>query len=1009
MKKQETGGGMHPAVITVCTLLVVAAVVLSAWIVLPGFFDREEGGERQGGGWLSKWSSSREPRLKKGEAGEAGTGAETGEGPGYLAPGEDSDILEPFADLDTPLGGVIGGSAPDYPVFALFSTANDDVYLQVKSFGDYTGTGWLDAVPYEQTFGDDLSARRLAASSLPHDQETDKRVTLRMLGKEFAVPYYTFTSNKPCTIADTGVNAGPDSEYTFTYGSVTKETEWEVSPEAAAYEAEYRDFVYEHYLAVDLETHLFLVDCMARYDLVPGDSLTIEGKYDLVNRAAAFIAHSAQYDLFYDRSLDSEGNIAVAFLGQYKHGICSHFATAATLLFRTMGIPARYTVGYVAKTEAGEWVSVTTETAHAWVEVYLDDIGWICVEVTGSDEPAESDELPEEGRFGNEPGIMDGDSEAGSSDEEGGYSGRSGMGSLSSSILNKEGTIGHSSDNEQETDDDLPPDLVFLLHGFRTEFVYLQVKSFGDYTGQKWLDAVEYTKTISDGKSARMLAGESMKLAGADEDLLTIQMLQEDLGVPYYTTNVAQPCRVDDLNVMPGEDTTYEVTYCHPDTDMLIAGIGTLSSYEKSYRSFVYSQYLNLDNETYEYMRKIINDHNFLLPPHASTAEKLVLIEQVARYVRAAGDYNVEYDPSLDRESNIAVAFLDTYHSGICSHFATAGTALFRAIGIPARYTIGFRTDVKADKWTPVSMLSAHAWVEVYLDGIGWICVEVTAAFNGSGSAAGSDEPPPANPYEYEQYIVTPVTTRCRFDGSVVYPEQKVKGLEKLEDKGYTYQVVINGYAREPGYTEVRIDSLRIYDELGKDVTNTLTIGIRSGYIHLYYDEILCVSDGSSGVYNGQPIVTSRDDCRVESGELMSGHSVILDPTGKVDSVGTGPASFDIHIVDQNGVDRTSCYWPVRRFGTLTMEPAELTLKAADAQRPFDGTPLTAPGYEIISGALVPGDVIEVCEVVGSQTQIGRCDNIINIGTLRIVNQDGTDVTANYHIVTEKGTLKVTY
>ena len=39
--------------------------------------------------------------------------------------------------------------------------------------------------------------------------------------------------------------------------------------------------------------------------------------------------------------MDDEADVVVAFLTKYKEGICQHYASAATLLFRELGIPAR--------------------------------------------------------------------------------------------------------------------------------------------------------------------------------------------------------------------------------------------------------------------------------------------------------------------------------------------------------------------------------------------------------------------------------------------------------------------------------------------------------------------------------------------------------------------------------------------------------------------------------------------------------------------------------------------
>lgn len=70
------------------------------------------------------------------------------------------------------------------------------------------------------------------------------------------------------------------------------------------------------------------------------------------------------------------------FLTESRRGYCMHFASAAALLLREMGVPARYASGYTADTEPERRVNVPDYAAHAWVEVYVDGYGWHPVEVT---------------------------------------------------------------------------------------------------------------------------------------------------------------------------------------------------------------------------------------------------------------------------------------------------------------------------------------------------------------------------------------------------------------------------------------------------------------------------------------------------------------------------------------------------------------------------------------------------------------------------------------------------
>ncbi len=105
------------------------------------------------------------------------------------------------------------------------------------------------------------------------------------------------------------------------------------------------------------------------------------GGIDAAQGVARYLEERAVYDLNTPKTPEGE-DFALYFLKESRRGYCMHFATAATLLLRAMGIPARYVSGYVADTRGGEWVEVPDSNAHAWVEVYCTGYGWYPVEVT---------------------------------------------------------------------------------------------------------------------------------------------------------------------------------------------------------------------------------------------------------------------------------------------------------------------------------------------------------------------------------------------------------------------------------------------------------------------------------------------------------------------------------------------------------------------------------------------------------------------------------------------------
>jgi len=83
-----------------------------------------------------------------------------------------------------------------------------------------------------------------------------------------------------------------------------------------------------------------------------------------------FVRNTAIYDPATSKMNGDYGDFAQWFLEESETGYCVHYATAATVLLRAAGIPARYVEGYIVDCRAGEGVAVTKQEAHAWVEYY---------------------------------------------------------------------------------------------------------------------------------------------------------------------------------------------------------------------------------------------------------------------------------------------------------------------------------------------------------------------------------------------------------------------------------------------------------------------------------------------------------------------------------------------------------------------------------------------------------------------------------------------------------------
>lgn len=96
---------------------------------------------------------------------------------------------------------------------------------------------------------------------------------------------------------------------------------------------------------------------------------------------------------------DGDGRNNLEVVGDFlerRSGYCSHYASALAVLGRALGVPTRMVLGYSAsgvQAEADFTYEVSADQLHAWVEAYIDDVGWVPFDVTpASADDAEADD-----------------------------------------------------------------------------------------------------------------------------------------------------------------------------------------------------------------------------------------------------------------------------------------------------------------------------------------------------------------------------------------------------------------------------------------------------------------------------------------------------------------------------------------------------------------------------------------------------------------------------------------
>lgn len=111
-----------------------------------------------------------------------------------------------------------------------------------------------------------------------------------------------------------------------------------------------------------------------------------------VSKIVAYLFKNHKYSYEFVRS--SQDPVS-DFLLNKKSGHCQYFASAATMLMRCAGVPARYASGFFAHEISNDGsMIVRGRDGHAWTEAYIDKVGWITVDATVPDGRADPNTNP---------------------------------------------------------------------------------------------------------------------------------------------------------------------------------------------------------------------------------------------------------------------------------------------------------------------------------------------------------------------------------------------------------------------------------------------------------------------------------------------------------------------------------------------------------------------------------------------------------------------------------------
>jgi len=272
--------------------------------------------------------------------------------------------------------------------------AEGRLYLRGTALDLYNGRAWFDSLSSER-FGW-LSGRYAALRAglfdegLPRDDRIPaKQAMVTVLGN---MPSTLFIAQRPraLTPGDGMVPYFNASSELF----ITRDLQ-----EGDAY-----GFRYEPYVAGEPMTDALAsrLQGAARPDGLPEEYLRLPGHLLPDGQVAALAREitSGEADPYrqavrlmnylkshYAYSLDvpdapDDMDFAAHFLFETKKGYCTYFATAMTVMARSLGLPARYVEGFLARPDAAGSVTLSGREAHAWTEIQIAGLGWVTFDAT---------------------------------------------------------------------------------------------------------------------------------------------------------------------------------------------------------------------------------------------------------------------------------------------------------------------------------------------------------------------------------------------------------------------------------------------------------------------------------------------------------------------------------------------------------------------------------------------------------------------------------------------------
>lgn len=291
----------------------------------------------------------------------------------------------------------------DTPALEVTMEQPEKVYLRGQVYDTYTGTGWKaadteDTAQYEDLFywlheAGFYGQSQIALADGYTETATPLSMTIRNLSACSAHGYYPYAVYGSETLAADRIgdtNLPPAESLYYLKGSVPDWYQIQRNLSTAQGRENIETYLSKEQAYAD---YLRAVDLQMTQDswAVLRRQLKLDTQTRTISDIRTIIFDYLREAMTYDetaRTMNGSGDFLQYTLERSGHGYSVHYATAAVLMLRYMGVPARYVEGYylsaedAARYKAGETITLTEENAHAWAEYYVSGVGFVPFEVT---------------------------------------------------------------------------------------------------------------------------------------------------------------------------------------------------------------------------------------------------------------------------------------------------------------------------------------------------------------------------------------------------------------------------------------------------------------------------------------------------------------------------------------------------------------------------------------------------------------------------------------------------